>query len=186
MLENRLTIDNRKDFRNWLIKNHSIEKECWLVVKRGKPVDTEHFWYVDAVEEALCFGWIDSVWKNDNGVMWSRFTPRQSKSPWTELNKERVRRLERLSLMTDAGRQVLPDMDFKIDSSVEKDIKDRGVWEEFIKFPALYQRVRAYNLAFTKQRSLVDYKKALDFFVNHTKNGKMYGQWNDYGRLLSY
>ena len=92
-MKNILDITNRADFRAWLSEHSQTEKECWVVIKRGRPVDDEHFWYLDAVEEALCFGWIDSVWKNIDGVMWSRFSPRQKKSPWTELNKERVRRL---------------------------------------------------------------------------------------------
>ncbi len=49
--------------RAWLSENHRREKECWVAVRRGRPVDDGTFWYVDAVEEALCFGWIDSTVK---------------------------------------------------------------------------------------------------------------------------
>ena len=79
-------------------------------MKKGKPTDTKHFWYIDAVEEALCFGWTDSSQKVIEGVRYQRFSPRRKGSVWTELNKERVRRLERLNLMTDAGRSILPNM----------------------------------------------------------------------------
>ena len=51
------------DFREWLAKNHTVETACWLFVRWGAPKN-EAFRYVDAVEEALCFGWIDSVVKN--------------------------------------------------------------------------------------------------------------------------
>ena len=92
-----LNFKKRSEFRNWLKKNHNKEKECFVVLKKGDPIK-DSLSYLDAVEEAICFGWIDSVWKNIDGVMWSRFSPRRKKSPWTKLNKERVRRLEKLGL----------------------------------------------------------------------------------------
>lgn len=103
-------VRNRNDFRSWLETHHQVETECYLHLKRGRPVDNETFWYLDAVEEALCFGWIDSTIRTIDGVAWQRFGPRKPRSPWTELNKERVRRLEKLGLMTDADRRVLPPM----------------------------------------------------------------------------
>jgi len=184
---NKLAVKNRTEFRQWLSENSATAKECWIVIKRGKPTDNEHFWYLDAVEEAICFGWIDSVWKNADGIMWSRFTPRQKKSPWTELNKERVRRLERLGLMTDAGRAVLPDMDaenFRVDEDVESALKSAGVWSAFQDFPPLYQRIRAYNVAFYKNKNHEQYEKSLKHLVESTAKGEMFGEWNDYGRLL--
>ena len=78
---------NRSEFRSWLAENSQIASECWVTVKRGKPTDETEFWYIDAVEEALCFGWIDSNHKLINGVRMQRFTPRKKNSPWTELNK---------------------------------------------------------------------------------------------------
>lgn len=80
----------------------------------GRQTDAETFWYLDAVEEALCFGWIDSgVKRMGNGKTAQRLTPRTKNSAWSELNKERCRRMERLGCMTDAGRAVLPDMSEK-------------------------------------------------------------------------
>ena len=107
---NILSVTCREQFREWLTLHAAEESECWVAVKRGKPVEPDSFYYIDAVEEALCFGWIDSIQKPINGVRMQRFSPRKKNSPWTELNKERVRRLERLGLMTDAGRAVLPAM----------------------------------------------------------------------------
>ena len=97
-------VRDRHAFREWLERNHAIEVECWVEVRRGRPTDEGVFWYLDAVEEALCFGWVDSIHKEIGGVRLQRFTPRKLRSAWTELNKERVRRLEALGLMTDAGR----------------------------------------------------------------------------------
>lgn len=182
-------ITSREQFRKWLDENGKKEAQCWVCVKRGKPVDNETFWYLDAVEEALCFGWIDSTQKCIDGVILQKFTPRKRKSPWTELNKERVRRLEKLGLMTDAGRAVLPPMgkrSFQVDKDIEAALKKARVWTKFKTFHPLYQRVRAYNVAYYKSRDYEQYQKALDRLIRETKNGRMYGQWNDYGRLLDY
>ena len=179
---------DRTEFRRWLFEHSETEKECWLSVKRGKPLDSDIFYYLDAVEEALCFGWIDSTVKRIDGVTFQRFTPRKKNSPWTELNKERVRRLEKLSLMTDAGRAVLPPMgprSFHIDSDIETAMKQARVWSKFKAFPPLYQRVRAYNVAFYKNRNPKSYQTALEHLIEETKSRKMFGEWNDYGRLLN-
>jgi len=134
-------VTDRHAFRLWLERHHADELECWVAVKRGKPTDRATFWYLDAVEEALCFGWIDSIHKEIAGVRMQRFGPRKPKSPWTELNKERVRRLEKLGLMTDAGRAVLPPMgprSFRVDPDVERALKDARCWSKFRSFPPLY------------------------------------------------
>jgi uncharacterized protein YdeI (YjbR/CyaY-like superfamily) len=61
--QNILNIVNRWEFRAWLEVHASAETECWVAVKRGRPSAPEVFYYLDAVEEALCFGWIDSTSK---------------------------------------------------------------------------------------------------------------------------
>ena len=184
--QNILTVRSRTEFRQWLTLHAVEESECWVAVKRGRPVEPDVFYYLDAVEEALCFGWIDSVQKPINGVSMQRFSPRKKNSPWTELNKERVRRLEKLGLMTDAGRAVLPPMgarSFRIDAEVEVALKKARVWSRFKSFPPLYQRVRAYNVAFYKTRNRAAYEKALAHLIEKTKAGELFGEWNDYGRL---
>ena len=187
-MENVLKINNRTEFRKWLNANGKKEKECWLILKRGKPVDSNTFYYLDAVEEALCFGWIDSTYKKVNGITMQRFTPRKKNSPWSELNKERIRRLEKLGLMSDEGCSVLPLKfnDFKIDNDIEKALKKERCWTMFKSFPPLYQRIRAYNVAFYKNRDEKMYTKALNHLISETKKGKMFGEWNDYGRLINY
>lgn len=184
-MNNVLNINNREDFRVWLTENHDIADECWLELKRGKPVDDEHFWYLDAVEEALCFGWIDSTTRKVSGRTMQRFSPRRKDSLWTELNKERVRRLERLGLMTDAGRAVLPDLEepFVFDEEVRVALEGAGALEIFLSFPKLYQRVRVYNVVFYRKRDKAQYEKSLAHLIKETAKGRMFGQWNDYGRL---
>ena len=185
--QNILDITCRRDFRLWLEANSTSADEGWVVVKRGRPTDDERLWYIDAVEEALCFGWIDSHNKPINGQLMQRFSPRKKRSPWTELNKERVRRLESLGLMTDAGRQVLPPMgvrSYRIDEQIKTALKAARAWTTFCSFPPLYQRIRSYNVTFYRERNPELYRKALAHLVEQTKRGCMYGEWNDYGRLL--
>jgi hypothetical protein len=158
-------------------------------IKRGAPTENGILSYLDAVEEALCFGWIDSTNKKVGEKRIQRFTPRKKNGSWTELNKERVRRLEKLGLMTDAGRTVLPAMgarSFKVDPAVEAALKQARAWSKFKSFPALYQRVRAGNIAFYKKRDPAMYEQTLSHLIAETKKGHMFGEWNDYGRLLEY
>lgn len=189
MKTNVLQVKNRTEFRQWLTLNGSKESECWIRVKRGKPISPDTFYYLDAVEEALCFGWIDSTHAMIDGVRMQRFTPRRKGSHWTELNKERVRRLEKLGLMTDAGRAVLPAMgsrSFQVDPELAAALKQARAWSRFKAFPPLYQRVRAGNLAFYKKRNPAVYEQMLSNLIVKTKNNQMFGEWNDYGRLLEY
>lgn|GEM_PF-116313 len=186
-MENVLNVKNRAEFRAWLFKNHDKASECLIEVRRGKPKDDGVFYYLDAVEEALCFGWIDSTNLKAGERRLQRFSPRRKNSSWTELNKERVRRLERLGLMTDAGRAVLPSMgprSFRIDPEIEAALKQARCWSKFMAFPPLYRRIRAYNAAFFKKRDRAQYEKALAHLIEETRKGRMYGEWNDYGRLL--
>lgn len=186
---NLLDAKNRNELRQWLLKNHSKEKECWVAVKRGKPVDGDTFWYIDAVEEALCFGWIDSTTKIENGVNIQRLTPRKKGSLWSELNKERCRRMEKLGLMTDAGRAVFPDMTpagFVIDEEILKALQaDSAVWNNFKNFPPLYRRVRIDTIQIKKKQPEL-FKSRLEKFILNTKQNIMFGEWNDNGRLIDY
>ncbi len=187
--KNILQADCRKSFREWLSVYSEQETERWVNVKRGNPVDDTHFWYIYAVGEALCYGWIDSTHRIIDGKRLQRFTPRKKGSKWTELNKERVRRLDALGLMTDAGRAVLPAMgirSFHIDPDIEATLKAARAWSKFKSFPPLYQRVRAGNIAFYKKRNPEMYDQMLVHLIEETRQGKMFGEWNDYGRLLDY
>ncbi|MGI5868171.1 MAG: YdeI/OmpD-associated family protein [Kiritimatiellia bacterium] len=185
--KNKLDVTSRQEFRAWLEKFSCSETECYVCVTRGRPVDDDRFWYLDAVEEALCFGWIDSTIRMIDGKKMQRFSPRRKNGNWTELNKVRVRRLEKLGLMTDAGRAVLPAMEpgaFTIDKEVEAALKNARVWSAFKSFHPLYQRIRASNLAFYKKHYPASYGRMLKQTIENAKKGKTCGNWNDYGRLL--
>ena len=94
---------NRKEWRSWLLNNHEWKKEIWLIYYK-KSSGKERIPYDDAVEEALCFGWIDStVKKIDEEKYAQKFTPRNARSNWSELNIKRMGKLISEGKMTEAG-----------------------------------------------------------------------------------
>lgn len=93
----------RGQWRKWLEKNHSTSSGIWLIYYK-KESGKRKFDYADAVEEALCFGWIDSLpRKIDDERSSLKFTPRKPKSIWSKLNKQRIEKLIEQKLMTAAG-----------------------------------------------------------------------------------
>ena len=187
-IENLITVKSREHLRAWLQENCKTEKSCWVLVSMTPNPET--LLYLDVVEECLCFGWIDGVKKKVSETeLAQRLSPRSKRSSWTELNKERVRRLDKLGLMSDVGRKVLPDMNlasFKVNRVIEQRLKEeQELYENFLIFPALYKRVRIDTIqSNTHQPEL--FKRKLDRFIANTKENKMYGQWHDHGRLLDY
>ncbi len=183
-----LHINTRAEFRAWLTYNSTKEKECWVVCRRGSTPPTDCVWYLDAVEEALCFGWIDATVKSVESVSYQRFTPRRQGCNWSELNKERCRRLERLGLMTDAGRAVLPDMseDIPICQEILSEFeKNPRALRNFKSFPALYQRVRIDTIQIKRNQPEL-FRSRLLKLIEASEKGLMIGEWNDHGRLLNY
>jgi uncharacterized protein YdeI (YjbR/CyaY-like superfamily) len=93
----------REKWRAWLAKNHATSTGVWLSYYK-KHVDKKSIAQAEAVEEALCFGWIDStVRRVDDERYMQRFTPRKDSSVWSALNKWRVSQLKKKGLMTEAG-----------------------------------------------------------------------------------
>lgn len=94
---------NRAEWRQWLQENHATAQGVWLIYfKKGSGKTRVE--YAEAVEEALCFGWIDSVVKPIDEFSYKQLiTPRKPKSNWSKLNKERVERLIEAGMMTEAG-----------------------------------------------------------------------------------
>lgn len=180
-----IPVKSREELRNWLQENSNTQKFCWVIASVTPTPGT--LLYLDAVEECLCFGWIDGVKKKYSDTQTAqRLSPRSRNSSWTELNKERVRRLERLGLMREEGRKVLPDMNinsFIIDPIIMQRLKaDAQVYENFNKFPDLYQRIRIDTIQSYKNQPEL-FNNRLDKFVENTRQNKMFGQWNDNGLL---
>ncbi len=101
-------VTTREEYRKWLLENHRSKKEIWLIQYK-KAAKKPSIPYVDAVEEAICFGWIDGLEKSMDAERYAlRFTPRRPKSNWTETNRERARQMIAAGKMTEAGRAALP------------------------------------------------------------------------------
>jgi uncharacterized protein YdeI (YjbR/CyaY-like superfamily) len=176
-----LKLSNRSDWRAWLEKKHQSEKDVWLIRISGGSLT-----YLDSVEEAICFGWIDGLAKRAaTGELAQRFSPRKQGGNWTELNKARAQRLINLGLMTDAGALTLPSLKLRHDISedIVAALANAGnALENFNKFPPLYRAVRiGYIEEMRKNPS--EFKKRLKNFVEKTALNKMFGNWNDDGRL---
>ena len=99
----RKHMKNREQWRAWLEANHATVAELWLVFHK-KHTGRGGLVYDEAVEEALCFGWIDGILKRiDDERHMIRFCPRRKNSIWSERNKERVGRMIKQGLMTEVG-----------------------------------------------------------------------------------
>jgi len=98
-----LYVTNRDGWRQWLKKNHGSQREVWLIYYKkhtGRPTIP----YEDSVEEALCYGWIDSILKRiDDEKFVRKFTPRNEKSNWSALNRKRARNMIEQGRMTKEG-----------------------------------------------------------------------------------
>ena len=106
---NLLSFSERSQLRAWLEANHQSEPCCWVACNRSKQARPDTLSYKDIVEEALCFGWIDSTLKKlPDGRLAQRLSPRRKGSHWTDLNLQRRRDLESQGLMTEAGRKAIP------------------------------------------------------------------------------
>ena len=103
----KLDVRTRAAWRRWLAKNHAKEAEIWLVFHK-KHTGIDCVPYEDSVEEALCFGWVDSLIKQLDANRYARkYTPRKATSLWSESNKVRAEKMIREGLMTEVGHALI-------------------------------------------------------------------------------
>jgi uncharacterized protein YdeI (YjbR/CyaY-like superfamily) len=167
----------RKEWREWLEANHEREREIWLVSYR-KATGRPSVPYNDAVEEALCFEWIDSTRKRiDEDRFAQRYTPRREKSPYSQLNKER---LAHLILAGRVAPSVLKKVrDVRVDYEIPPDIlsalkSDEKAWEFFRSTSPSYQRIRAAFVDTARQRP-EEFEKRLRHLVAKSAQGRQFG-----------
>jgi uncharacterized protein YdeI (YjbR/CyaY-like superfamily) len=173
-----LYVTNRTQWRAWLKKNRRRKEEVWLVYYKkssGKP----RISYNDAVEEALCFGWIDSKVKSiDQDKFAQRFSVRKPGSRYSQAN------LERLRALASRGR-VLKDVLASIPASahakfrVPKDIlaairKNKQAARNFAGFSQPYIRIRVAFIDEARERP-AEFQKRLAYFLRMTEKGKQFG-----------
>jgi uncharacterized protein YdeI (YjbR/CyaY-like superfamily) len=173
-----LYVTERAAWRAWLAGHHGTEKEIWLVYYKkhtGKP----RIPYNDAVEEALCYGWIDStVKKADEERTAQRFSPRRQKSRLSEMNRERARRLIKAGKMTEAGLAKIGGYlkeKFVAPKDILEELKqDALAWKNFKKFPAPYKRIRLGFIEGARERP-AEFRKRLNYFIKMTRQNKKFG-----------
>jgi len=177
-----LHVTSRSEWRNWLSENHSKEKEIWFIFYR-KSTGKKSIVYNDAVEEALCYGWIDSTVKGiDNEKFAQRFSPRRAGSNLSEMNKVRIRNLKASGKMTKAGLQALAlvkkdaPADKKFPAAIIRAIKKNPeAWSYFRTLPEDYKRIRIAYIESRKRHGAGMYKKSLDHFIRMNAKHKRIG-----------
>ena len=173
---------NRDEWREWLENNHLRAPEIWLQtyhLKSGKEVMP----YSHAVEEALCFGWIDGITKKyDHESAVQRYTPRRPKSFLSELNRQRIFKLIKLGKMTPVGlapiQHLLGDEHAALDMPPEILARlqaDPQVWENFQQFPLIYQKLRIGFVLESYRTNREMTEKRLDYLIKMTAKNKRYG-----------
>jgi uncharacterized protein YdeI (YjbR/CyaY-like superfamily) len=169
---------DRNAWRAWLEENYDKEKEVWLIFPKkasGKP----RIPYNDAVEEALCFGWIDSrVKRIDENSYAQRFSPRNPKSMYSQANIERLRELVRLGKVLPAVQATLGDViaaEFVLPEDFLEEIKaNKQAWENFQKFSPEYKRIRVAFIEVARNRP-AEFRKRLRYFIEMTEKNKQFG-----------
>ncbi|OFW32773.1 MAG: hypothetical protein A2074_04585 [Candidatus Aquicultor primus] len=173
-----LYVTNQDEWRNWLEKHYKSEREVWLVYYKkhtGKP----RIPYNDAVEEALCFGWIDSTVKGIDGDKYAqRFSVRNPKTAYSQANKERLRNLIKQGKVVGEVLATLGNLaeeQFEIPSDILEAIKaNEKAWENFQGLSEPYIRVRIAFIDAARKRP-EEFKKRLRYFIEMTEKNKQFG-----------
>jgi uncharacterized protein YdeI (YjbR/CyaY-like superfamily) len=146
---------DRTEWRKWLEKNHAIEKEIWLVIQKKKSTK-KGIKYPEAVEEAICFGWIDSKMQSINTETFrQRFTPRRKNSIWSKKNKETAEKMIQQKKMKEAGFESI------------KIAKQNGSWYE------AYSSNMKMTIPQDLKKALMENKLALKKFKNFPNSIQM-------------
>jgi len=176
MTEKTLSIKTRDEWRNWLQLNFNVENEIWLIYAK-KSTGEQRIQYNDAVEEALCFGWIDSTNKTlDKEHTMQRFTPRKANSTYSQPNKERLKWLVENKLIHKSFLKIAQEIIstayvFPIDI-LEEIQKDKTAWNNYAKFSESYKRIRIAYIDSARKRP-EEFAKRLTNFIHKTRDNKL-------------
>lgn len=166
----------REEWRQWLEENFQTEKEMWFIFP-NKASGKQGVLYNDAVEEALCFGWIDSTAKSlDEMHKIQRFTPRNRRSTYSQLNKERLKCLKENGMIhksiRDDVNKVLSEKFVFPDDIIKELKKDKEVWKNYQTFSDSYKRIRIAYIDTARKRP-EEMQKRLENFIKKTKENKL-------------
>ena len=182
---NTFYTNDRKAWRKWLSDNFQKETEVWFVFPM-KNARENRLSYNDAVEKALCFGWIDSTIRNiDSLHRAQRFTPRKKGSTYSRPNIERLIWLESQDMIIPEIREDILAV-INTPYHFPKDIldsikKDKIAWNNYLNFPDSYKRIRVAYIDAARKRPL-EFQKRLHNFINKSRDNKLIG----YGGIDKY
>ena len=173
-----LYVIDRKPWRAWLEAHFDTTREIWLVYP-NKASGEPRILYNDAVEEALCFGWIDSIVKKlDSLHAVQRFTPRNPRSGYSQPNKERLRWLAGEGLLHPSVREAVEGVlkeAFVFPADILEAVRANDqAWERFQRFSPAYQRIRVAYIDIARAQPEV-YQSRLKNFIKATEQGKLLG-----------
>lgn len=173
-----LRVTSRNEWRGWLKDNFQNEKEVWLAYLK-KHTGKERISYNDAVEEALCFGWIDSIAKSlDKDTTVQRFSPRNAKSGYSQPNIERLTLLTKQGLLHPSVRPVVENLikqTFVFPADILRGIKKhKKAWKHYQQFSPAYQRIRIAYIEGARKRP-EEFKKRLNNFITTTEKNRQIG-----------
>ena len=179
---------DRNEWRQYLAEHYKSAPEVWFVFPTKDSGD-ESLSYNDAVEEALCFGWIDSTNRRlDEFHCIRRFSPRKAGSSYSQPNIERLIWLDsRGMILPEVRESVLPVITapFAFPEDVIEALKENdAVWENYQRFSDPYKRIRVAYIEAARKRP-VEFRKRLDSFIEKTRRGKLitgYGGIDKYYR----
>ncbi|MCB9017510.1 MAG: YdeI/OmpD-associated family protein [Prevotellaceae bacterium] len=171
-----LNFQTRAEWRDWLQQHFDTENEAWLVYAR-KASGGRRILYNDAVEEALCVGWIDSTYKKiDDSCFVQRFTPRNRRSSYSQPNKERLKWLLEHNLIHPSFLKTIREIiskEFVFPSDILEEIKKDGkTWENYLKFSEPYKRIRIAYIDAARKRP-DEFRKRLSNFLQKTHDNKL-------------
>jgi uncharacterized protein YdeI (YjbR/CyaY-like superfamily) len=174
--EGILNIKTRAEWRNWLENNFDTKQEVWLVYAK-KSTGEHRIQYNDAVEEALCFGWIDSTNKTlDEDHTIQRFTPRKTKSNYSQPNIERLKWLAENNLIHPTVIKTVQEIisqEYIFPKDILDEIKrDKAAWNNYIKFSDSYKRIRVAYIDSARKRP-EEFTKRLINFIQKTRENKL-------------
>jgi uncharacterized protein YdeI (YjbR/CyaY-like superfamily) len=144
---NCIRAESEGDWRNWLEKNYNSDQSVWLIIYK-KESRIPSVYYSEAVDQALCFGWIDSVPnKRDAESYFVLFSKRNPKSNWSQVNKNKIARLEKLGLIHESGRRMI------------ELAKESGTWNALDKVDALEEPEDLMNLLNASSTALANWQR---------------------------
>ena len=173
-----LYVTTRDEWRAWFQENHRAKDEIWLVSFR-KDTGRASLPYNVAVEEALCFGWIDSTRKTiDNQKYAQRFTPRKPGSGYSQTNKERLARLAAEEKLIEGVQRELKENrpeDYELPQDIIAALKSNdAAWEFFNSTSPSYQRIRVAYVDAGRQRP-GEFENRLNNLIQKSANGQQFG-----------